>query len=261
MNTEIQLTLDDAVQEVLGLLTGLDLTYDPQFDRYRAITRNLNRALRANALEHEWSYYHDLLSIGNPVENANYATLPDDQSRVRIINDDAIRLVDEDNYIQLWAYILPRDALHKYQNRGGLWASVTRDVIRFNRGFTEAETALEIRVPVMREPEMFDLPPAPEDPNDSIVEIDQEIRDQLVDFFYPDVITMRAAYLYSLTDPVMQPRAQTLEAAYKDLMYQVISRDDSNTDTPLQNDFFVPVQNGIYAESRWRPWPVADNRR
>lgn len=52
-NAEVQMTLDEAVAEVLGQLTGLDLEYDPRLDRYRAITRQLNRATRANALEHE----------------------------------------------------------------------------------------------------------------------------------------------------------------------------------------------------------------
>ena len=54
---------------------------------------------------------------------------------------------------------------------------------------------------------------------------------------------------------------QTLDAQYKDLMYQFIERDDKHTDTPFQNEFFVPVQNGIYPESRYRPWPLSDNRR
>jgi len=39
MSNEVRLTLDEAVAEVLGLLTGLDLTYEPELDRYRAITR------------------------------------------------------------------------------------------------------------------------------------------------------------------------------------------------------------------------------
>ena len=53
MNANVDLTLDEAVGEVLGLLTGMELAYDPQFDRYRTVTRFLNRALRQNALEHE----------------------------------------------------------------------------------------------------------------------------------------------------------------------------------------------------------------
>ena len=44
-NADVALTLDDAVSEVLSLLTGLDVNYDPEFDRYRTIARTLNRAL------------------------------------------------------------------------------------------------------------------------------------------------------------------------------------------------------------------------
>ena len=64
MNADVDLTLDEAVQEVLSLLTGLDLAYSPNYDRYRVVTRFLNRALRQNALEHEWSYYSSLETIG-----------------------------------------------------------------------------------------------------------------------------------------------------------------------------------------------------
>ena len=67
-NPEVQQTLDEAVAEVLGLLTGLDLSYAPELDRYRAITRQLNRALRTNALEQEWSYYSFTLSLGQASE-------------------------------------------------------------------------------------------------------------------------------------------------------------------------------------------------
>ena len=262
-STEIQLTLDDAVQEVLGLLTGLDMTYEPELDRYRSITRQLNRALRANALEKEWSYYADVISLGSPVEGTRFALMPDDQQRPRVINDDAVRLVNnETGHIVRWAYFLPRDALSKYMHRRGLWCAVTRNLVQFNRPFSAAEAdELDIQLPVMREPEMFRLPAPPEDPDDPITPVDDAIRDQLVDFAYPDVVVLRAAYMYSMTDPVMQPRSQTLELQYKDLMYQAIERDDRNTEMPLQNDFFVPVQNTIYPESRYRPWPLADNRR
>jgi hypothetical protein len=272
-NTEVQMTLEDAVQEVLGLLTGLDLVYDSTLDRFRSITRQLNRALRANALEKEWSWYHTLLSLGTPVLNANHLYFPDAQKRARIINDDAVRFVDDDGYIQQWAYFLPRDALHKYQNRSGLWCSYTPGgqdaqsqpsdlpVLRFNRPFNEYDITLEARCPVQREPTMFVLPATPEDPNTPTAAVDPAELAQLVDFEYPDVVILRAAMYYASTDPVMQPRVQTLESQYKDLMYQIIEREDRNTDTPFQNEFFVPVQNGIDPESRWRPWPLSDNRR
>ena len=90
MNPELETTLDDAVGEVLGLLTGLDLNYDPTMDRFRAITRQINRALRANALEYDWSYYSAQLSLGKAVEGDTELALPTSQ-RTRVIGDDADR--------------------------------------------------------------------------------------------------------------------------------------------------------------------------
>jgi hypothetical protein len=237
MNTETQQTLDDAVQEVLGLLTGLDLSYEPELDRYRAITRQLNRALRTNALEQEWSFYSSLLSLGSVSEGEREAAIPSTQ-RPRIINDDAVRLTDADGLVQRWAYFLPRDALHKYEDRQGLWCAVVRQTLLFSRPFRAEEVGLEIHVPVMREPRMFRLPPTGKD-------VSNTIRKQLIDFPYPDVIIAKAAWFYAQTDPVMQPRAQTLEETAKDLMYQVIERDSSNTDTPYSNSFTLPLENGL----------------
>lgn len=244
MNPDVTMTLDEAVEEVLSLLTGLDLSYDPRMDRYAAITRQLNRALRTNALEHEWSYYSDTKSIGTAAFGEREFLLPSNL-RPRIINDDAVRLCDADGNAVYWAYFLPRDALHKYPARGGLWCSVTRNSLRFNRAFNQLEAGLDIQVPVMREPRMFRLPEQPEDPNLPLVEVPDAIRSQPIDFVYPDVVIARAAFYYAQTDPVMQPRVQSLEAAYKDLMYQVIERDDRNTDTPYINEFLLPVQNSL----------------
>jgi hypothetical protein len=123
------------------------------------------------------------------------------------------------------------------------------------------EFPYSIEVPVMREPYRYIIPPTPADPNDPDIPVDGPERAKPVDFHYPDVIVARAAYMYSLTDPVVQPRAQTLEANYKDLMYQVIERDDRFTDSPLENNYIVPVQNGIYPETTFAPWPLADRRR
>jgi hypothetical protein len=248
-NQELETTLDDAVAEVLGLLTGLDLTYEPEFDRYRAITRQLNRALRHNALDNEWSYYSSVLSLGNASEGDREIRIPSN-SRARIIGDDAIRLVNEDGQIVRWAYFLPRDSLHKYERRSGLWASVVRQSIWFSRPIWESETGLDIQVPVMREPKMFRLP-------EQGKTVPKTIRRQLVDFPYPDLVIARAAWYYAQTDPVMQPRAQTLEGAAKDLMYQVIERDVANTDTPFQNTFTLPIQSGLVDDSDYRP-PLAD---
>jgi hypothetical protein len=251
MNSEVQLSLDEAVAEVLGLLTGLDLSYEPEIDRYRAITRALNRALRGNALESEWSYYASTASLGCVTGcDMRSVSLPS-SLRPRIINDDAVRLVDSDGVPVVWAYFLPRDALHKYAGHNVLRCSVTRQEIVFSRHFLTEEEGLEIVVPVMREPIIFRLP-------DSGVEVPDHIRAQPVDFNYPDVIIARAAYYYAQTDPVMQPRAQTLEGGYKDLMYQLIERDTSITDTPYTNEFILPLENGLVHEDTSHRHPHAN---
>lgn len=261
LNPDVSMTLDEAVGEVLSLLTGLDLSYSPEQDRYRAVARSLNRALRANALEQEWGYYSDTENIGTAFAGQLDAELRTTR-RPRIINDDAVRLVDADGRPLVWAYFLPRDAIHKYQSYRGLWCAVTRNTIRFSRPITDAEAGLGIEVPVMREPVMFQIPPVPEDPNVAYTPIGAEIRNQPLDFPYPDLITLRAAYLYAQTDPVMQPRVQTLEAQFKDLMYQVMERDERNTDSPYENEFTVPVVNGIDgASSHGFRHPHADARR
>lgn len=236
-NPELQMTLDEAVGEVLGLLTGLDLTYDPELDRYRAITRQLNRALRANALENEWSWYSTTALLGSVSEGDTELVIPINL-RVRIIDDDALRLVDSDGFPLVWAYFLPRDSLHKYARRIGLWCSVVRRTIVFSRPLTGTEDGLEAVAPVMREPRMFRLP----EPGDTVPE---GIRLQPIDFEYPDAIVTRAAFFYAQTDPVMQPRVQTLEQGYKDVMYQLIERDTKHTDSAYINEFLVPVEGSL----------------
>ena len=249
MNPELQVTLDDSVGEVLGLLTGLDLTYEPELDRYRSITRQLNRALRNNALEQEWSYYSSLLSLGTLSEGDVEMLLPT-QQRPRIINDDAVRLLDDEQRTVKWAYYMPRDALHKYERRRGLWVSVTRKSLVFSRPIFEEEDGLEVVLSVMREPKMFRLPVAGR-------VVPMSVRKQLLDFPYPDAIIARAAFYYAQTDPVMQPRVPTLEEGYKDIMYQLIERDISNTETPYLNTFTLPIQSGLVDEGGYRP-PLAD---
>ena len=94
-------------------------------------------------------------------------------------------------------------------------------------------------------------------------EIPDRVLNQPIDFDYPDLVIAKAAYMYAQTDPVMQPRAQTLEATYKDIMYQLIERDDRHTDTPYTNDFFVPIMNGIQGSSalfQHHGHPHADGR-
>ena len=261
MNPDVAMTLDEAVGEVLSLLTGLDLSYSADLDRYRAVARALNRALRANALEQEWGYYSSTENIGTAYAGQLDAELRS-TVRPRIVNDDAVRLVDADGRPLVWAYFLPRDAIHKYQSYRGLWCAVTRNTIRFSRPISDAEDGLDIEVPVMREPRTFEIPAMPEDPDTAYTPVSAETRSQLLDFPYPDIITLRAAYLYAQTDPVMQPRVQTLEAQYKDLMYQVMERDERNTDSPYENEFSVPVVNGIDPQpSHGTLHPHADARR
>ena len=60
INPDVTMTLEEAVVEVLNVLTGQTLNYDPDMDRFRAIALHLNRALRSNALETSWSFYHEL---------------------------------------------------------------------------------------------------------------------------------------------------------------------------------------------------------
>lgn len=260
-NEDLLVTLDEAVAEVLALLTGLDLQYAPELDRYQAVTRTLNRALRSCAVEHEWSWYASTESVGTAQAGHQTVTLRS-SVRPRMVNDDAVRLVDQHGQARVWAYFLPRDAIHKYGARTGLWCAVTRDTLTFSRPFHRSEQGLDIQVPVMREPVMFRLPSQPEDPDEPLVEVPDDIREQPIDFAYPDLVIARAAYFYAQTDPVMQPRVQTLEANYKDMMYQLIERDTRNTDSPYLNEFFVPVENDIAGPDRGRHWhPHSDERR
>lgn len=291
----LSMTLDEAVAEVLNRLTGLDLTYLPELDRYRSITRMINRALRRNAMESDWSYYSALLDLGSPTAGSREVYLPRGL-RPRIVQDDAVRLVDHNQHPHVWAYYLPREAIHKYDDRKGLWCSSTGDRLIFSRPFTEWEASLGLQLTIMREPRMVQMPtksesiedllepsPLPSTITDNIVQVrnfqypdvietwvfnpgevpyqltDPEgsleglqltpraIRDQLIDFEYPDLITLLAAVEYAQTDPLLQPRVQTLEQQYKDFKFQVIGRDDSKTDMPYINDFNVPIHNSVHS--------------
>lgn len=260
VNANVQLTLDDSVAEVLSVLTGLDLTYDPRLDRYAAVTRAINRALRANALEREWSYYADVEEVGQAHVGESEVALRS-SIRPRIINDDAVQFWAEDRPV-LWAHFLPRDALSKYAARTELRAAVTRSTLMFSRPFYQGEDGLTIKVPVMREPRMFKLPDQPEDPTLPLVPVPMALRQQLLDFDYPDVVIMRAAYFVAQSDPVMQPRAQTLEAQYKDLMYQLIERDERFTDSPVQNEWILPIVSDLngFGNPRSHGHPHSDER-
>ena len=254
-NPNVQLTLEDAVMEVLQGLTGLEVTYQPTQERFQAITRVINRALRAVALEAEWSFYASTEDLG-VMQEGQRAVEMNSTIRPRIINDDAVRLVDNEGVVHVWGYFLPREALHKYGSRRGFWVSVTRSSLQFSRPILGEEAGLRMEVSVMREPKMFRLPTAGRD-------IPRSVLTQAVDFDYPDLIVAKAMQLYAETDPVMQPRAQTLEARYKDLMYQLIERDERATDTPYTNDFFVPIIGGLnegYPHPAYHGHPHADER-
>ena len=237
-NPLTQLTLRDSIDEVLNLLTGLNLEYLPEQDRFQSITRFINRALRQVALEREWSWFNSVEELGTVVMGQQSLDLPA-TLRPRILADDAVRLLDENGRIQVWAYFLPRDALHKYVGRRGLWVSVTRSTLWFSRQFLKHEAGWTIQVPVMREPKMFKV-------LEQGGEVTNRIIDQKLDFQYPDLVIARAAYLYAQSDPVMQPRVQTLEAIYKDMMYQIVERDDRFNDSPTQNEWTVPISDSIY---------------
>ena len=259
-NPDVAMSLDECVKEVLGILTGHELSYEPELDRYRVVTRQINRALRANALEREWSFYSSQEDIGLVQAGVQDVSIRA-SLRPRIIGDDSVRLVDDYGTPMVWAYFLPRDAIEKYPVRRGLWVSIVRQSLHFSRPFQSHEEGLHIRVPVMREPVMFRLPAQPEDPDLPLVDVPDAIRNQLLDFEFPDLVLMRAAYFYAQTDPVTQPRVQTLEAEWKNLYYALNERDDRNTDSPYLNEFSVPIQSGI-EESSYQDLrhPHADDR-
>ena len=242
LNRDVQMTLEEAVDEVLGLLTGLDVSYLPEQDRFRSITRSLNRGLRSVALEHDWSYYTGDEEVAQVTPGVQEVEIPANL-RPRVSLDDAVRLVTDGGTTVKWAYFLPREAVHKYQGRNGLWVSSTRNLLTFSRPFRLIEAGLHIVMPAMREPKMFELPPNGES------EVPERVLRQQVDFDYPDLVVLRAAYFYAQTDPVMQPRVQTLEAQYKDAMYQLVERDTNFTDSPYLNEFTVPITNSIHGSS------------
>ena len=292
MNPQLQMTLDDCVGEVLNQLTGLDLHYVAELDRYRSITKHLNRALRLVATEEDWSYYAALENLGTLSEGQTSVHLRSAR-RPRINMDDAARVVDQNGNIRLWAHFLPRESLHKYQGRSGLWIASTRSEVTFSRKIRSQEAGYNLYLPVMREPHQFITPETLESVEDLVtppaviptggellqlrnyhnpdiveewVTIDglppyrftgpeqalgaqgytpEQIRQQLLDFPYPDLIILKAAFLYAQTDPVMQPRVQTLEGTYKDLFYGLVERDTDHTDEPYLNTWNVPIQSSL----------------
>jgi len=303
------MTLDEAVGEVLNYLTGSDLHYIAELDRYRSITRTLNRALRLVATEHEWACYSSIEDMGE-LTVGQTEIVHSRSRRPRIILDDSVRLVDDKGFIHEWAYILPRESTHKYQGRTGLWVSSTENRLTFSRPIQSKEAGLHAIVPVMREPRQVMIPASldslealeddgEEDPlvlekivqlrnfhNPDIVEewvIDEsaapyiytspessleklaltpaQVRNQKIDHSFPDLIILKAAALYAGTDPVMQPRVQTLDNQYKTLFYALTERDTNHTDDPYRNDFAVPIQGSLHDGRTNHAHPHADERR
>lgn len=237
MNPELSMTLQEAVDEVLGSLTGLDLDYRAEEDRFRAVTRQVNRATRAVALDNEWKYYYSVIDMGEVVEGDISVMFPA-SARIRIVEDDAVRLVGEDGRPRIWAYILPVSALHKYAWKSGLWCAVERRSIRFSRAINSAEEGLVVQAPAMREPKMLILPETGEP-------VKQSVLKQEIDFPYPDLVIAKAMVFYAGTDPVLQPRVPELTEAYKNLMYQIIERDTQHTDSAYVNNYDLGLHNGL----------------
>lgn len=258
MNAEVAMTLDEAVAEVQGLLTGLDLDMVPELDRYNAITRQLNRAMRAVALEAEWSFYSSTENVGVVHEGDRSVTIRS-TIRPRIIGNDSCRLVRSDGQVVEWIAWVPRDALPVYAWQNGLWAAHARSAIYLSRPIFHGEDGLEFIVPVMREPVMFRLPEQPENGGEALVPVPSDVREQTVDFDYPDLVIRKAAYFYAQTNPLWQPRVQTLEANYKELLYPLVERDTRHTDAPPQNEWLMPIGGDIYDDRSGRsPRPSAD---
>lgn len=288
----LRVTLDGAVGEVLNHLTGLDLHYVAELDRYRSVTRFLNRSLRLTATERDWSHYASIEELGT-VHRGQTSLYLRPGRRPRLITDDSVRLVDADGRIHTWAFWLPRESLHKYQNRAGLWVASIRNEVQFSRPISQSEEGLRAMAPVMREPVEFKIPETlesvediqnppddlpsgadlvqlrnfhnpdiveewvfvpglppyqHEDPEGALKQLKltpHQIRNQVLDFPFPDLVILRAAAMYAASDPVMQPRVQSLEAAAKDLFYSLSERDTNHTDEPYRNDWAVPIQSSL----------------
>ena len=259
MNPEVQMTLDEAVSEVTDILLGIDVHWVPELDHYQSVTRAINRALRSVATEQEWSYYASDEVVATAVAGMQEVRFRS-TIRPRITGDDAVRLVHPDSgAVIAWAYYQPRDALHKYRHMHGLWASHTRRDLAFSRPLLMSEEGAKIVVPVMREPNQFRLPLRPTNPEAPIPEVPVEVREQYIDFDYPDLVLRKAAYMYASTKPMLQPRVQTLDADFKTLMYALVERDTRNTETPFQNEWTLGIEGDVLGTSRSSYTPHTDS--
>lgn len=258
-NPELAVNLDEAVAEVLNKLTGMMVRYRSEEDRYGVVATQINAALRLVATEADWSCYASKEEVG--IVQAGDRIVPLRAGiRPRIMIDDSVSLCREDDYPVVWAAFLPREAINKVPDRTQLWVAHTQSTLEFSRPFRSGEAGLRIMVPVMREPVMFRIPPRPLDPNDPVPPVPLAVREQNLDFAWPDLVLAKAAYLYAQTNPTMQPRVQTLEAQYTDLMYALKERDSRNTDAPFMNPYFVPVENDIFGGSSESHRPYGERR-
>lgn len=231
------MSLTEAVAEVQHILTGLNLSYDDRYDIFHATVRQLNRSLRHVSLEDEWGWYVEEVNAGLSVEDQTTIEL-DSTYRARILEGDAVRLVNDDGLPVIWAYYLPRDSLSRHTYRPELRVSVTRNEISFNRPLLASEAGYTIMVPAMREPAQTNIPSSGE-------KLTTAQLNRALDTEYPDMVVAHAAWQMSMSNPVYQPRAQTLEDAYNDLKYALIERNTNHSDSPLRNTF-VPSYGDPY---------------
>lgn len=233
----VTMSLRDAVNEVHNVLTGLDLSYDERYDIFHATVRQINRSLRKVALEDEWAWYTEDVDAGTSTEGQTTVEL-DSAYRPRVQQDDAVRLVNADGLPVKWAYYLPRDSLNKTTYRPELRVAFTRNQITFNRPLLKAEAGLQIVVPAMREPRQTRIP-------DSGIRLTDADLNRALDCEYPDLIVSHAAWQISMSNPVYQPRAQTLEGEFSDLKYALTERNTNHSDSPMRNSF-VPSYGDPY---------------
>ena len=92
----------------------------------------------------------------------------------------------------------------------------------FSRPFLEGESGWDVQIPTMREPVMFRLPALPEDEDDPVETVDTDIREQPIDFPYPDLIvagTHCPPVGFEYDSVQMAKLVEKLQAAHPDIVY------------------------------------------
>ena len=233
----VQLSLQESVNEIHNILTGLDLTYEDRYDIFHATVRQVNRSLRQVALEDEWAWYVEEVDAGTTTVDMTEVEL-NSAYRPRVQQDDAVRLVNANGITVSWAYYLPRDSLNKQMHRPELRVAFTKNVIKFSRPLQLFESGLSIIVPAMREPKQTRLPEAG-------ARLTPAELSRAIDAEYPDLIVAHAAWKMAMSNPLYQPRAQTLEEEFNDLKYALTERNTNHSDSPMRNNF-VPSYGDPY---------------